>query len=188
MTESPTPGPHDNAPVAVVRHHEWHVTVTGGDPVSWHKLCTGLKIKPLYIELSNRMHQLMMATKLDPNKPVKEDGPTMLNIFEQRGFTPVRVKHEVSDLLEGEKALYWEVHLKFDGLFRPDRSGASRDLFRVTGPFSGRWYLTVRAKEPFDPMKLVQHAATLGKGSTFAGFEYEGALVDTNRDLDKGWV
>lgn len=183
------PGPHDNAPVALVRHQEWHVTVTGGSPVAWHKLCTGIGMKPLFIELSNRQLQLMMASKFDPAAVLKDaDSVTPLQLFERKGFTVVRSKHEVSDVLEGEAALYWEVHLKFDGLFRPDRAGTSRDLFRAAGPYAGRWYLTVRKPKPFDPMVYVNQAATLGKGSTFKGFEYEAALTDTNPSIDKGWA
>lgn len=157
-----------------MRHQEWHVTVEG-DPVRWHSLCERANIKPLYIELNNFERQLMCAAKQDPRDFYFLTNPAF-------GFTTVRVKHEVERILDGETALYYECHVKFDGPFRSQFEMTSRDLYR-----QHRWYMTLRQEQPFEPLDFVGYAKASAPESRFIGFEYEACLLDTNKELDKRW-
>lgn len=182
-----------NAP----RHEEWHVTVEG-DPIAWWNFCSGkagwenyygrnVVVKPLYIELADRRLQLLSAMSFDPSKTVEGDdkAPTFLQACHHGGFKVVRVKHEVSALRPGDVPLYYELHVKLDGPFRTDRSGASRDLYR-----ENRWYQyrTERSSQPFDAFDYIARFVTQSKPSVMAGFEYEACLLDTNPGLDAGWL
>ena len=157
------------------RHEEYHVTVEG-DPFQWRGFCAAVGIKPLWIELSTFERQLMCAAKYDPTRHIELTG----------AFKIVRVKHEVSELQEFERALYWECHVKLNGPFYAKAPMASRDLYRPD-----RWYITRREDQPFDYLEFVDwvkfHSAAR-EGLTVAGFEYEAALKDTNRDLDGNWI
>jgi hypothetical protein len=162
------------------RHEEWHVTVKG-DPIAWAAFCAENGIKPLHIELSNRETQLMCAASFDPRALIHE----VLDENERQLFTIIRVKHEVSDLLDGEVALYWEAHVKFNGPFRVDRKGTSRDLFRT---HQQRWYMTHRQATPFEAEAFAARAQMMSKPSQFAECEYEACILDTNPALDGGWL
>jgi hypothetical protein len=87
------------------------------------------------------------------------------------------------------QAIYWEIHAKFDGPFRPAWHMSSRDLFR-----EDRWYLTRREPQPFrfkEWLDMVQRWALMQDGwrgpSCLAGWEYEAAVLDTNPNLDARW-
>lgn len=162
------------------RHEEWHVTVKG-DPIAWAAFCAENGMKPLHIELSNRETQLMCAASFDPRALIHE----LVDENERQLFTIIRVKHEVSDLLDGETALYWEAHVKFNGPFRIDRKGTSRDLFRT---HEQRWYMTHRQATPFVADAFAARAQMMSKPSQFAECEYEACILDTNPALDGGWL
>lgn len=168
-------GPEDlTANTPPPRHEEWHVTVSGDtDPLEWHTFCRTIGVKPLYIELSNYRTQLMLAAAEDVSAQVRA-----------AGFTCARVKHEVSELRDGEKPFYYECHIKFQGgAFRPDRPGTSRDLYRTT-----RQYMTKREIAPFEVPAFIARARTMIKHSEIAGVEYEICVLDTNPGLDAGWL
>lgn len=170
----PTPPP---AP----RHEEHHITVAG-DPIKWYGFCRKQKIKPLYIELNNRNLQLMCA--VDGNDPRIDIG-ILQDAMTDAGFTVLRHKHEVSELREGEKPLYWECHVKIDGVFRTDFGLTSRDLYRTN-----RWYVTRRLQRRFDGdafAELIRRRLQGKQDQRYDSFEYEACIVDTNPGLDKGW-
>jgi hypothetical protein len=114
-------------------------------------------------------------------------------------FTVLRIKHEVQTLKAGETPLYYEAHVKFDGGYRPDLRGASRDLFRL---LPDRWYVTQRRQPFVDPnlfgkvpfsvdafkesVHLIAEPYVLNR--RIDGVEAEWVLTDTNQDLDKGWL
>ncbi len=166
------------------RHEEWHVTVDGISPVAWFMVCVALDIKPLYIQLSNGRLQLMCAAKHDVSELVSRLEPNI---------RIVRVKREVSALEPGETALYWECHVKLDGPYEHEYGGSgadpshgsSRDLFRPE-----RWYVTKRLPHEFDAEQFAGWVGeVLGDYDTHrAGYEYEACLLDTNPDLDQGWL
>jgi hypothetical protein len=158
------------------RHEEYHVTVLG-EPMAWFEFCRGAGIKPLFIELSDRRVQLLCAADFDPRVLIDDDGR----------FKVIRYKHEVSALLEGERALYYEAHAKFDGPVRFDFKGTSRDLFRVTGAVDGRWYQTRRRVDGPVDERFLEDAPVMAKHSTFVGSEVEIVLEDTNPSLDFDW-
>jgi len=162
----------------VPRFEEWHVTILG-DPIAWHAFCLEHGLKPLYIELQNGELQLMCASAHDPryflSGVVDED--------ERPIFPVVRVKHEVSALRDGETAVYYEAHVKFNGPWRTDRKGVSRDLFRVQ-----RWYMTKRSRAPFDADAHAKLSTSQARPSRFAEVEYEVCILDTNPKLDEGWL
>lgn len=166
------------------RHEELHVTVEG-DPLEWADFCRQFGYKPLYIELSNLSRQLMLAVSYQG----AEEAQALADNVQDRGFRIVRIKHEVSALREGETPIYYETHVKLDGEMRPDRQGASRDLYR-----SNRWYMTRRAgavqgqPPPFKAEAFVEQAARWAKQSTVVGVESEYCLLDTNPALDAGWL
>lgn len=193
-------------------HEEYHVTVRG-DAVRWWSVCQGIGIKPLWIELNNFERQLMCATEKDPH--VNWAGVTMLEHFVHRGFEIVRVKHEkqvppnrrvefvksMPLVVFFDKApeppkpsldhiiqpIYYECHLKFDGLFNPNLFMASRDLYRVD-----RWYVTKREPVPFDPATFQWHIEDLLRRYRWPAkcveAEYEACVSDTNTELDARWV
>lgn len=154
-----------------MRHEEWHVTVVGKTcPVDWYRWChEEAHIKPLYIELNNFERQLMCAASFDPREAI-------LNA----GFKIIRIKHEVSALRPGEKALYWECHVKLDGAFEPTLQMSSRDLFRHY-----RWYTTRRQATPFNASDYAQSIIDLCGPIT--ELEYEAAIFDSNPELDARW-
>lgn len=176
---------------------EWHVTVEGS-PILWHRLCTDLGIKPLWIELSNFERQLMCASKQDPREILLGPGVA-------RQFKVVRIKHEVQPVTRTfdvstysdpavyytqltpppEHVCYYECHVKIDGPFIPNLPNASRDLFR-----DNRWYLTERSDKPFDPSWFLLHCRFILRHSTcnVVGGEYEACILDTNRGLDNRWM
>lgn len=172
------------APVTSVeqRHEEWHVTVKG-DHRDWAVFCELNGLKPLFIELADNGHtlQLMSASRFDPRALINE----LMDANERPVFTIVRVKHEVSALVGDEKALYYEAHAKFNGPWRTDRKGVSRDLYRA---HEGRWYMSKRMREPFDAVAFGARATSMAKPSTFAEVEYEACILDTNPALDGGWL
>jgi len=146
-------------------------------------------VKPLYIELSNRNLQLMCACGQDwlDTKSANGTHEDFLNAV-AHAFPDGRVtrlKHEVSALAPGEHALYWEAHVKVDGVFRPDFGMASRDLYREK-----RWYVTRRLRQQFDGLafaKLTEGRLKHKADQKYDSFEYEAVLIDTNPELDKGW-
>lgn len=154
------------------RHEEWHVTVDGVSPLAWETFCCLNGIKPLFIELNNFNTQLMCAAKVDPSNRIREDG---INI--------VRIKHEVSVPVFSEAQLYWECHVKLDGPFNPKIHGASRDLYRAN-----RWYVTHRRTAAFKNDFAWFIDLVVEQGNKFAGYEYECAVLDTNPELDRGWL
>jgi hypothetical protein len=163
--------------IDVPRDEEWHATVLGS-VTDWVEFCNAQGWTPLFIELSNGALQLMCASDTDPRS-------ALLN---QDQFTLLRVKHEVRELLDKEKPLYYEAHVKLDGVYRPDRPGASRDLLRSTlSSKGGRWYLTRRNIAPLDLTRFREDAVNYAVQSTIAGVEGEIVLLDTNPDLDKDW-
>ena len=170
----------DDDPRVEGRHEEWHVTVEG-DPIAWGAFCREYGFKPLFIELSNHTTQLMCEASVDPRAIIA----SVITEDEQPLFKVVRTKHEVSKLREGETALYYEAHVKFHGPWRLDRKGVSRDLFRV---HSQRWYMTQRSLEPFSGGAFAVKAQLLARPSTFVEYEYEACILDTNLNLDTGWV
>ena len=178
ITSSDVPVTSDDVPEP--RGEDWHITVEGVTPIAWLNACAEYGVKPLMIELPDGRIQLMSETGLDP--------APFLEMLTKAGVKVVRVKHEVTALREGERALYWEVHVKFDGPYRADRKGASRDLYRSLGGVRGRWYLTRRSPVAFDATEYLDRAAMLGKGSLFVGAEYEACLSDTNPALDADWL
>lgn len=158
-----------------MRHEEWHVTVAPDtDVVEWYLFCRAVGIKPLHIELNNFERQLMCAASFDP-----------LTVILHAGFTVIRSKYEVSALLPGETAMYWECHVKLDGPFMPALAGSSRDLYRQE-----RWYSTRRSYvRPFlssDWVLATRNA--VDNRNTIAGFEYEAAIFDSNPSLDARWL
>lgn len=165
-----------------LRHEEFHVTVKG-DHRLWAAFCEENGLKPLFIELADAQHtlQLMCEAKFDPRPLIIQ----MVDENDRQLFTIVRVKHEVSALVGDEKALYWEAHAKFEGPWRTDRRGVSRDLYRA---HQGRWYMTKRSLEPFDGEGFALRAQSLSKPSRFIECEYEACILDTNRALDGGWL
>lgn len=171
---------------AFIRYEEWHVTVEGVSVLAWLNAClsygegtrsAGL-IKPLVIELNDGRIQLMMVTAHNP--------AGFISFLEDSGVKVIRFKHEVSALLPGETAMYYEAHAKLDGTYRPDRRGSSRDVLRASG-MKGRWYLTRRRPEPFDHEEFRVLATNLGKGSRIDSIEFEAVLMDTNPALDNDW-
>lgn len=177
------------------RHHEWHVTVAG-DTLGWVRFCDEHGIKPLLIELSNRNVQHMCAINYDPNVVQVDPRPgmerTLMESIVKAGFVVRRVKHEVDRLLEDERSLYFETHVKLDGAFRPDLKGASRDLLRCLGDTEGRWYLTKRDTLAFDVERFIRsvriHVQGRGSASVIAEAGSEYCLQDTNPQLDRGWL
>jgi hypothetical protein len=170
--------------IAVPRTEEWHVTVEGS-PIDWYNLCNDLGVTPLYLELPDHRLQLLATLDADPRVGSQSSAiPSFLDQVTAHGFTVVRIKHEVAGLLPGETALYHEAHAVFDGVFRPDRRNASRDLYRAYGRTGARWYLTWRSREP----QRVPDPRTLAKGSTLIRVEREIVILDTNPDLDKDWL
>lgn len=162
------------------RFEEWHVTVKG-DPVAWADFCRENGIKPLFIELQGGATQLMCASAYDPSSLIHQ----LMDDNERQLFTVVRVKHEVSALRDGEKAVYYEAHAKLNGPWRTDRKGVSRDLYRVQ---EQRWYMTYRSSTPFDAAAFALRAKSLSKPSLLAEVEYEACILDTNPALDGGWL
>jgi hypothetical protein len=165
--------------IAVPRNEEWHATVTGSVN-DWIAFCDERGWTPLLIELSNGTVQLMCSTDEDPRPALAQDA----------AFALIRVKHEVMELRVDEKPLYYEAHLKFDGAYRPDRPGASRDLLRSTQSArgaSGRWYLTRRSQVPINLKEFEEFGRIGAKQSVLKGSEAEIVLLDTNPNLDFGW-
>lgn len=174
------------------RHEEWHITVEG-DVLEFVRLCEGYGVKPLVIELSNRNIQLMSATSDDPYQSGFYDA-----VAEK--FKVLRVKYEVDRLLPGETPLYFETHVKLEGIFRYDRQGASRDVLRSAAHNANRWYLTKRTKAiavgvgggitvGYDPGHFANtEAPLLAKGSRVVGAESEFCLHDSNPGLDANWL
>ena len=162
------------------RIEEWHATVTG-NVVDWIAHCNDHGWTPLFLELNNGSVQLMCTAASDP-RPVLDDYPE---------FGVLRIKHEVLNLEGDEKPLYYEVHAKFDGQYRPDHRGASRDLLRSTASPNGargRWYITYRANVPIDVPSFAELMKGRGKGSTLVDIEQEVVLLDTNTQLDANWL
>lgn len=163
------------------RFEEWHVTVEDSNAIDWFVFCLDKGIKPLFIELSTGELQLMCAASFDPTEMIEARGR----------FKIIRRKHEVSELREGEVALYYEAHLKFDGVYRADLTTASRDLYRSTDPKQTRWYLTKRhPKKPIDLVDFGERGRIVsqGKGSVMIGGEAEIVILDTNPGLDANWM
>lgn len=159
------------------RFEEWHVTVDDTNAIDWFVFCVDKGIKPLFVELSTGELQLMCAASFDPTPLIEERGR----------FKIIRIKHEVSELREGEVALYYEAHLKFDGLYRADLATASRDLYRL----GRRWYLTKRhPKKPIDLVDFGERGRIVAKGkeNTLVGGEAEIVVLDTNPGLDTNWM
>ena len=172
-----------------MRHEEWHVTVDGINPMLWEAHCRAHGWKPLYIELTNGRRQLMLATPDDPRCE-------MAGYVTRGWYTLARVKHEVSDVLPGETACYWEAHYKIDGEWMDSYASAvpahdfhlaaSRDLYRLK-----RSYVTRRERHRFDPQAGVAFEYvkfSLGPHRTLVGVEYEACLLDTNPGLDDFWI
>ncbi len=162
------------------RHEEWHITVKG-DPLLWAQFCRENGLKPLFLEMPNHTTQLLSASSFDPRPLLNE----VLGENERALFTVIRVKHEVSLARDSEKPVYYEAHVKFNGPFRTDRKGASRDLYRT---HEQRWYLTHRQSTPFAADAFAAKAVSLAKPSRFDAVEYEAVLIDTNPALDGGWL
>jgi hypothetical protein len=162
------------------RHEEWHITVKG-DPVRWADFCREHDLKPLFIELQGGATQLMCASSFDPSILLLD----LVDENERQLFTIIRVKHEVSVLRDGERALYYEAHVKFNGPWRTDRKGVSRDLYRA---HEQRWYMTHRQATPFDAAAFGAKATVLARPSRFDEVEYEACILDTNPALDGGWL
>lgn len=172
-------------------HEEWHVTVKG-DPFQWRGICAQLGIKPLWIELNNFERQLMSASGFNPLTITNVSGQS---VIEAAGFKVERIKHEVqpSDPAQlgrfgPDDVVYYECHIKLDGPFMPQLAMSSRDLFR-----DSRWYLTRRSAfsfEPSDFLRRVQQYLMRGQmySGDIAGWEYEVAVMDTNRGIDHRWV
>lgn len=163
-----------------IRHEEWRITVKG-HPLLWASFCLEHNLKPLFIELSNRSTQLMCVSAFDPRALIHE----LLDENERPLFTILRVKHVVSALQGDESALYWEAHANFNGPFRADRKGTSRDLYRA---HEQRWYMTYRSRGEFHPEVFTDRAITMSRPSTFAKTKYEACILDTNMGLDAGWL
>jgi len=109
----------------------------------------------------------------------------LLTEITNAGFEVLRHKHEVSEIREGEKPLYWECHVKIDGTFRTDFGQTSRDLFR-----KNRWYVTRRLQRRFDGeafAELIRRRLVGKADQQFDSYEYEACIVDTNPGLDRGW-
>lgn len=191
-------------------YEEFHVTVKG-DAVRWPIYCANIGIKPLWIELNNFERQLMCATNKDPR--VEWAGRTMLEYFERGGFQILRVKHErqvprnrVWEFLPASVPMsldlenpprpvstkvitpvYYECHVKLNGLFRPDFYMASRDLYREE-----RWYVTRRQATPFDPETFRATVQSVLDASHWPAqirsIEYEACLSDSHPELDAHWL
>lgn len=183
-----SPG-QENWRISKARHHEWHVTVEG-DPLKWRGFCASNGLKALWIELNNFELQLMCEAAFDPSEVIK-----------QAGWKIVRVKHEVEtfqiditthDALQThylpehiDNACYYEVHFKLNGPFIPGIPHTSRDLFR-----DNRWYITHRQATEFSPDEVMGDLfrASSDAFAMMDDFEYEACVLDTNPELDKGWV
>lgn len=174
------------------RMEEWHITVEGDQHV-WRGFCASIGIKALHIELNTFERQLMCAipgtwltNEYGSYVPAADAIVALHSEMSKKGFRVVRVKHEVAcrayDVVPD--ALYYEVHCKFDGPFKPALRMTSRDLFR-----NERWYLTQRKQEPFDPQFIAGIAGiAAGSANRLDSFEYEACVLDTNPHLDAEWV
>jgi hypothetical protein len=157
---------------------EYHVTVVLTNPVSWWNFCMTHGIKPLYIELNNFRRQAMCGAKHDPS-----------DLIRTTGWQIIREKIEVNPLqhtMYADRAIYYEAHMKLRGHMDGTVKGASRDLYR-----SGRWYITRRAKEPFDPNELWRFRPVREEWLSsphWLNVEYEACVYDTNEELDYGWI
>jgi len=184
---------------------EFHITVNG-DPFQWRGWCIRNGIKPLWIELNNFNRQLMCAITGDDMRQAcipqamidAGDVTPYTRDIVKAGFEILRVKHEVEPgridvtnhgdiahkfiVRELRGACYYECHVKFDGPFKPFLPMTSRDLFRAD-----RWYATFRAPQPFDFAGFVHEMCAATPDCTYAGFEFEACLHDSNVMLDKGW-
>jgi hypothetical protein len=165
------------------RTEEWHLTVVGDSPMAWHRLCLDYDYTPLYLELNNRELQLLLSSDTDPRLSA-----AFMDELTAVGFTVIRVKHEVRELLKGETALYYEAHAILDGVYRDDRKHSSRDLYRAGRPNATRWYLTWRDAEPLNMPRIEERAVTMTGGSVLKRVEQEIVILDTNLALDKDWL
>ncbi len=163
---------------------EWHTTIAHADEhtvARWHTWCRTRGVKPLYIELATGGLQLMCASAADISEAVTKSG-----------FEVVRVKHEVPGAInvsDPGTAYYYECHVKIDGRYcsnlGPDMA-VSRDLYRPS-----RWYVTQRTRRPFRPSMFIdlvtREIERIGLARV-VGAEYEACLLDTNPNLDEGWL
>lgn len=157
---------------------EWHHTVKG-DVYRWLDFCSFVGVKPLFIELNNWSRQLMCASPRDLTQAIR------INC----DFELLRTKHEVypPSKPDGVIVKYYESHVKLNGPFLPITGASSRDLLR-----EHRWYVTRRQSKSFDAAVFADRVFSWlqvnHNESAIAEIEYEACILDTNPDLDKGWL
>lgn len=210
--DAPKASEMQGPPVEIPREEEWHVTVAGASPVDWERLCMSVGVTPLFIELNDRRLQLMSAIQ---DKEICDRFMKTLAVHPE--FKVLRIKHEVRQLREFEDPLYYEAHVKFDGDYRFDLKGASRDLYRLD---PARWYVTWRGlpvlktitstvsvfdqnlqrnredpvetqviAAPFTTAQVHEQYLNLENATRkLVAIETEWVLIDTNPAIDAGWI
>ncbi|GEM_PF-6502974 len=183
---------------------EIHVTVNSSDFENFKKICDARQISPLWIENSQGVFSRQMLCALSLNATLSQSKFRMREIsqrFSEAGFKVIREKIGCSIGKAQTRGVYHECHIKIIlpesetehvlGFCAEKKISASWSLIHGV-PKERKWYLTVRdykssatkAKRIF----LETLAAVRTEFGKVRGMEMETALLDTNKDLDKGWA
>lgn len=184
---------------------EVHITVEPHDVSKWEKLCGTLKIKPLFIELSNGEYprQLMCAATVNGN--FEDLGDYISKLVEailKDGFRIVRIKPECpldsANLIKPRA--YYECHLKI--LIPPSRVQEVREAGRKAGVYISRnlignkdnlekWYLTCRVHKGSAARAARRFNKVLESVKKYLPVERmdkECVIYDSNEAIDGGWI
>jgi|ERR1700739_2050117 len=176
--------------------YELHITVEGESDKAlvarFQDYCIASQLcKSNLIALSSGIYtpQLMLAKKttFDSDDAAIEWGMRISEAIASEGFKPTRIKVE-SPLTEGLSA-YYESHFKFRS-GTPVTFGGFLKSNNVL--HDGIHYLSLRHYVVGDVAgafaKFESGKVTTSKVPSFEGCHYERVIIDTNPQIDSGWV
>ncbi|HYD02860.1 MAG TPA: hypothetical protein VEC16_01030 [Alphaproteobacteria bacterium] len=190
---------------------ELHVTVNSFEVDRWSKLCEKMEMKPILIFLTKGKHPVqLMCTKNFPSsaKEVNLIVEEIKREVKENGFGITRIKlegalnekmNDVSFEITNSVPVYTECHTKIK--IPSSKRWQVLEIEKHTGLYASRsmlnsdennekWFLSNRKYSDleFSKQQYVEEFRKIKKQFPDALMEMECVFIDTNPDIDSGWI